>query len=64
LAVRTDSNVGSNMFSVKIAAGVTIDDGTVVGAGSVFSKDLPPEMICVGVPIRPRPKNEITYPYK
>lgn len=45
---------------VIILPGVTIGDGTIVGAGSIVSKDLPPEMICVGVPakaIKPRPKS-------
>lgn len=44
---------------VIVLPGVTIGDGTVVGAGSVVSKDLPPEMICMGVPakpVKPRPK--------
>jgi len=35
-----------------ILAGVTIGEGTVVGAGSVVTKDLPPYSICVGNPCR------------
>ncbi|HOG07545.1 MAG: DapH/DapD/GlmU-related protein [Syntrophales bacterium] len=41
-----------------VLPGVTIGDGTVVGAGSVVSRDLPPGMICIGVPakpVKPRP---------
>jgi maltose O-acetyltransferase len=36
-----------------ILPGVTIGDGAVVGAGSVVTKDLPAEIICVGVPAKP-----------
>lgn len=42
-----------------VLPGVTIGDGTVVGAGSIVTKDLPAEMICMGIPaapIKPRPK--------
>jgi len=38
---------------VIVLPGVTIGDGTVVGAGSVVTRDLPPGMICVGTPARP-----------
>ena len=50
-----------DVYSMAIVLpGVTIGDGTIVGAGSVVTKDLPPEMVCVGVPARPlkpRPKS-------
>lgn len=36
-----------------VLPGVTIGDGAVVGAGSVVTRDLPAEMICVGIPARP-----------
>lgn len=55
--------IGSNCWlgtGAIVLPGVTIGDGTIVGAGSVVVKDLPPEMICVGVPARPlkpRPKS-------
>ena len=32
--------------------GVTIGDNTVIGAGSVVTKDIPPNVIAVGVPCR------------
>lgn len=35
-----------------ILAGVTIGEGTVVGAGSVVTKDLPSYSVCVGNPCR------------
>lgn len=37
---------------VVITAGVTIGQGTVVGAASVVTKDIPPHAIAVGVPAR------------
>ena len=39
--------VGTN---VTILPGVTIGNNTVVGAGSVVTKDLPPNSVAVGVP--------------
>ena len=35
-----------------ILPGVTIGDGSVIGAGSVVTKDLPSGVIAVGVPCR------------
>ncbi|MFT5716078.1 MAG: putative colanic acid biosynthesis acetyltransferase WcaF [Oleiphilaceae bacterium] len=43
--------------NVFVGAGVTIGENTLVTAGSVVNKDLPPNMICSGnpcVPIKPR----------
>ena len=37
---------------VCVLKGVTIGDGTVVGAGSVVTKSLPPGVIAAGVPAR------------
>lgn len=37
---------------VVVLPGVTIGDGAVVGAGSVVTKDVPPNAIAVGVPAR------------
>ncbi len=39
--------------SVCVLPGVSIGRGCVVGAGSVVTKDLPPNTICVGNPARP-----------
>lgn len=39
--------------SVVISPGVTIGDGTVVGACSLVTKDLPSGMVCYGQPARP-----------
>jgi acetyltransferase-like isoleucine patch superfamily enzyme len=48
--------IGANAV---VVAGVTIGAGAIIGAGSVVTRDLPPNMICAGVPakpIKPRPK--------
>jgi len=37
---------------VVVLKGVTIGERTIVGAGSVVTKDLPPDSICAGVPAR------------
>jgi len=37
---------------VIILPGVTIGDGAVVGAGSIVTKDVPPDSIAVGIPAR------------
>lgn len=36
-----------------IEAGVTIGDGSVVSAGSVVTRDIPPNMLAIGNPARP-----------
>jgi len=41
--------LGSN---VTVLAGVTIGENTVVGAGSVVTKDLPPNVLAAGVPAK------------
>lgn len=41
--------IGANAI---ILAGVTIGDGSVVGAGSIVTKDIPPYSIAVGVPAK------------
>ena len=38
---------------VTICAGVDLGDETVVGAGAVVVRSLPPRQICLGVPARP-----------
>ncbi|OWY67893.1 hypothetical protein B7486_29010 [cyanobacterium TDX16] len=39
-------------YGVKVLDGVTIGQGSVVGAGAVVTKDLPPYSIAVGVPAK------------
>lgn len=38
--------------SVKILAGVRIGEGSVIDAGAVVTKDIPPYSIAVGVPAK------------
>jgi acetyltransferase-like isoleucine patch superfamily enzyme len=63
IRINSPVKIGSNCWlgaGVIVLPGVTIGDGALVGAGSIVTKDLPPEMICVGVPARPlkpRPKS-------
>jgi acetyltransferase-like isoleucine patch superfamily enzyme len=37
---------------VNVIAGVTIGQGSVIGAGTVVTKDIPPYSVAVGVPAR------------
>ncbi len=39
-------------FGVKVLDGVTIGKGSVIGAGAIVTKDIPPFSIAVGVPAR------------
>ncbi len=39
--------------SVSILPGVTIGEGSIVGANSVVSRNLPPYVIAVGIPAKP-----------
>ncbi len=48
--------IGGNCWlgaGVIVLPGVTIGDGVVVGAGSVVTRDLPDETICMGSPAKP-----------
>ena len=47
--------IGNNVWigaGVSILPGVTIGDGAVIGAGSVVNKDVPPNTLVAGNPIR------------
>ena len=47
--------IGDNVWigsGVQIMPGVTIGDNTVIGAGSVVTRDLPADIVAVGVPCR------------
>ena len=47
--------IGNNVWicgSVKIIGGVTIGDNTIIGAGSVVTKDIPANVIAAGVPCK------------
>ena len=48
-------NIGDNVWiggSVTIVPGVTIGDDTIIGAGSVVTKDIPANVIAAGVPCK------------
>ncbi|MCN4478058.1 galactoside O-acetyltransferase, partial [Escherichia coli] len=47
--------IGNNVWigsHVVINPGVTIGDNSVIGAGSVVTKDIPPNVVAAGVPCR------------
>lgn len=53
--VDLDTKIGSNVWigaHVVVFAGISIGDGSVVGAGAVVNRDIPPNSIAVGVPAR------------
>lgn len=48
--------IGNNVWfgaNATVCPGVTIGDNVVVGAGSVVTKDLPANTVCVGSPAKP-----------
>ena len=49
IAIGNGCWIGAN---VVVLPGVTIGDGAVVGAGSVVTKDIPPNVVAVGNPCR------------
>jgi maltose O-acetyltransferase len=49
--------IGDNVWlggGVVVCPGITIGDNTVVGAGAVVTRDLPADVVAVGVPARVR----------
>nr|WP_308437560.1 hypothetical protein [Acinetobacter seifertii] len=50
--VKIQDNVWLGEF-VSVLPGVTIGEGTIVGANSVVTKSLPPYVIAVGSPAKP-----------
>ncbi|MGR5063895.1 sugar O-acetyltransferase [Photobacterium sp. DNB22_13_2] len=50
ITIGSDVWLGAN---VTVCPGVTIGDNVVVGAGSVVTKDLPANTVCVGSPAKP-----------
>lgn len=47
--------IGNNVWiggNVTILGGVTINDNVIVGAGSVVNKDIPSNVVAIGVPAR------------
>lgn len=55
--VKKGASIGS---SSTILCGVTIGENAIVGAGSVVTKDVPPNTIVAGVPARPLKKKTLT----
>ncbi|MFW2124843.1 acetyltransferase, partial [Acinetobacter ursingii] len=51
-SVKIQNNVWLGEF-VSVLPGVTIGEGTIVGANSVVTKSLPPYVIAVGSPAKP-----------
>ncbi|MGD0035722.1 MAG: acyltransferase [Bacteroidota bacterium] len=49
--VKKGASIGT---SSTILCGVTIGENAIVGAGSVVTKDVPPNTIAVGVPAKPK----------
>jgi len=50
VTIEDDVWIGAN---VTILHGVKIGEGSVVGAASVVTKNLPPYTICIGIPCKP-----------
>ena len=55
--IKKGASVGS---SSTILCGVTIGENAIVGAGSVVTKDVPPNTIVAGVPARPLKKKSFS----
>jgi len=50
ITIENDIWIGAN---VTILPGTVIREGTVIGAGSVVTKSMPPYTICIGIPCHP-----------
>ena len=58
------TRIGNNVWlgrSVSVMPGVTIGDGSVIGAHSVVTRDIPPNSFAVGVPARVIRKLELPH---
>jgi acetyltransferase-like isoleucine patch superfamily enzyme len=53
--------IGANVI---ILPNITIGEGSIIGAGSIVSKNIPPYSIVYGNPIKISSKREITFPYR
>ncbi|CDT53189.1 putative enzyme [Vibrio coralliirubri] len=54
--------IGDNVWigaNVTVLGGVNIGDNVVIGAGSVVTKDLPSNTVCVGTPAQPQKEVQI-----
>lgn len=51
-------------FGVKVLDGVTIGQGSVIGAGAVVTKDIPPYSVAVGVPAKAIANRQSNQPVK
>ena len=49
IKMHVDEDAGKGQY---LLTGVTIGEGSVIGAGSVVTKDVPPHVIAVGNPCR------------
>jgi len=64
--LRLDTRIGARCFigaNSIILPGVTIGDGVIVGAGSVVTKDVPPNVVVAGNPARVLRTDIRTYRY-
>jgi acetyltransferase-like isoleucine patch superfamily enzyme len=64
--LRLDTRIGARCFIGAhsiILPGVTIGDGVIVGAGSVVTKDVPPNVVVAGNPARVLRTDIRTYRY-